>query len=364
MHTKQLEELLAAMLRAGATSLHLIPGRPPCLRVQRRLVRSDDVPIVVGDVEELTKDLLFEDHRQRLRRNGQVEVLYVSRSGHRFRTTVMLQDGGQTMLMRPVPETPPEVAQLELPPQVTSFSQYRSGLVLITGFFGSGKSTTIAALLDRLAGESPRHLVSIEDPIEFLFPTKQALIHQREVGVHVASFADGVREAMRLGADVIAVSDLRDAETLDGLLTAVEGGALVFAALDASSVVGAMNELAGLVAPEERPRLRTRLATALRAVSAQTLLPRSHQQGRVPLIEVLINNSAVRAAIRQGAFSDLAGIMQRYRGLGMQTTDVALRGLLARHLITQEDALQYVVDRDQVLLRAGTAGTPGQNRAT
>ncbi len=356
MDKAALEELLASMLRAGAASLHLIPGRAPCIRVQRRFVQSEHLPVTSRAIEELARDFLFEDHRRRLRERGQVEVLYSSRSGHRFRTTVMRQGDGVNLLMRPVPAQPPQLGKLELPPQLPGFTQFRSGLVLVAGFFGSGKSTTLSALVDKINHESLRHVETIEDPIDFLHPVGSALLHQREVGVHVETAAEGIVQAVRLGADVIMVGDLGDGATLLAILDAVEAGCLVLTSIEASSVVSSLTETLALVPAEDRPRVRARLASALRAVASQTLLQRSHHKGRVPLVEILINNSAVRTAVRAGQLQDLPAIMQRCRGLGMQTTDLALRGLLARHLITQDEALYHAVDRDQVLAR--TSGQP------
>jgi twitching motility protein PilT len=351
MDTKVLEQMLTAMTRAGASSLHLIPGQTPCVRVQRKFVHTEHEVVEKTSIDELTRDLLFDDHRARLQRDGQVDVLYVSRTGRRFRTTVLRQEQGLALLLRPVPEAPPQLQELQLPPQVASFVQFRSGLVLITGFFGSGKSTTLAALVDRFNHETARHVVTIEDPIEYLHPQGQALLHQREIGPHVRDYETGIRQSMRLGAEVIVLSELADGQTMNAALDAVESGCLVLAGFDATSVVGACMELPMLVPMEDRPRMRVRLAAAMRAITTQTLLPCAHQQGRVPMVEVLINNSAVRTAIRQGSYKELPVIMNRCRGLGMQTSDVALRGLLAQHLITPEEAMQHAQNRDQVLAR-------------
>jgi twitching motility protein PilT len=316
------------------------------VRVQRRFVNSEKPPITVADVEELMRDILFVDHRVTLRDKGQVDVLYVARTGQRFRTTVALQGEGPAVLMRPVPENPPELKDLDLPPQISTFTQYRSGLVMVTGFFGSGKSSTLAALVNHLNHESGRHVITVEDPIEFVHPIGTALLHQREVGVHVKTAAEGVDQAAGVGAEVIAVSDLADPATLEAALNAVESGMLVIAAMESSSVVGLFSDMLGLVAAEARPRLRTRLAVGLRAVVAQTLVPRVHGKGRVPLVEVLINNAAVRTAIRAGQFQDLNGIMQRNRGLGMQNADGALRSLRSRHLVGHEEVVQHTAVPD------------------
>lgn len=360
MDTKELERMLTAMTRAGASSLHLLPGHSPCVRIQRRFVQSEHPVVESAAIDELLRDLLFEDHRVRLRRDGQVDVLYVSHSGQRYRTTVLQQEKGLAMLMRPIPEAPPQLEELGLPPQFASFVQLPSGLVLVAGSFGSGKSSTIAAMADRFNKETTRHLVTIEEPIEYMHPQGQALMHQREVGAHVRDCATGVRQAVRTGAEVIFVGEIQDAEALGAVLDAAESGCLVFAGFDASSVVGACMDLPTLAAPEDRHRVRSRFAATMRAVTAQTLLPCAHQQGRVPMVEVLIANSAARTALRDGAYEDLPGIMHRCRGLGMQNVDAALRSLLARHVITPEEAMQHAVHRENVVVRGanGSAVPP------
>jgi twitching motility protein PilT len=355
MDIKELEGLLATVQRSGATSLHLMPGKPPAIRLERRFVAASPVALASSEIEELTKDFMFEDHRRQLADQGQVEVLYVARSGQRFRTTVMLQAAGVSLMMHAVPSNPPQLAELELPPQMQTFTQFRSGIVLLTGCFGSGKSSTQAALIDALSQGSVRTIVTIEDPIEYIHTAGSAVLHQREVGVHVETFAEGIAQAVRLGVDVVSTSEIRDLETLEALLAAAEGGCLCIATLDSASIVGGLTRLFHLAAPEARPRLRTRLANQLRAMSSQTLLPRALEAGRVPLVEVLVGNSLARAAIRQGNLGDLEGIMTRSRGLGMQTTDLALRGLLGKQLITPEDAAHYAIAAEPGPARVGVS---------
>ncbi len=355
MDQKRLEDLLAAMTRLGASALHLVPGRAPALRVQRRFVPGDDVAVQRADVDELMRDMLFSDHREQLARRGHVEVLYVARSRRRYRATVAEAGGEASLVLRPVPEVPPQLAALELPEQVAALTRGRAGLVVVAGFFGSGKSTTLAAIVEALNQDPSRHVVTVEDAIQFVHQNGAALLHQREVGTHVATAADGIRQAMASGADAIVVGEVDDAATLDAAIAAAESGCAVFAGVEAGSIVGAISELCALVPFEERPRLRTRLSRALRGCIAQSLLHRSHKAGRVPVVEVLIGNAAVRAAIRKGALQELPQIMQRCRGLGMQTTDIALRSLLGRHLVTQDEALLHASSREEVLARTPAA---------
>jgi twitching motility protein PilT len=349
--TQRLETLLAAMTRVGASALHLVPGRSPALRVQRRFVAGDETLVQPTDIEELLRDLLFADHREQLEQSGHVEVLYVARSGRRYRATVADIGGTGSLVLRPLPEGTPKLENLELPEQVGAFARGRSGFVPVAGFFGSGKSTTLAALVGVLNQDPTRHIVTIEDTIEFVHENGAALLHQREVGTHVATAAAGIQQAVATGVDAIVVGEIRDAEALDAAITAAESGCLVLGGVEAGSIVGALTELSLMVVPEERPRLRVRLSRALRGAMAQSLLQRSHRVGRVAVVEILVANPAARTAIRNGSLKDLQGIMHRCRGLGMQTADIALRALLARHLVTQEEALLHATDRDEVLAR-------------
>lgn len=357
MDTQRLETLLAAMTRVGASALHLVPGRAPALRVQRRFVAGDETKVQPADIDELTRDMLFSDHRDRLEHSGHVEVLYVARSGKRYRATVADIGGRHSLVLRPLPAGTPKLDDLELPEQVAAFARGRSGFVPVAGFFGSGKSTTLAALVGVLNQDPARHIVTIEDAIEFVHENGAALLHQREVGTHVATAATGIQQAVAMGVDAIVVGEIRCADTLDAAITAAESGCLVFGGVEAGSIVGALTELLLLVAAEERPRLRVRLSRVLRGATAQSLLQRSHRTGRVAVVEILVGNPAARTAIRNGHLQELHGIMQRCRSLGMQTSDIALRALLARHLVTQEEALLHATDRDEVLAR-GPSSTP------
>ena len=358
MDKSALECLLGDMVEYKATTLHLLAGQPPYMRVQGKLVPHSSTPIEGLSLNDLTHDFLFEDHRNRLREIGEVEVLYAARSGARFRISVMRQSSGLSLLIRCLPVETPSFEELGLPELFSCFTSFHNGIVVLTGFFGSGKTTTMTALIDRLNRESACHIVTIEDPIEVIFGPSDALIHQREVGAHVQSFAEGIRQATRQGAEVIAVSEVHDYESLLAMLEASERGCLVLTTFDASSVVGACTELMSLCPNDDRPRLRVRLAHALRAIVTQILLRRSGQAGRVPLFEILINNRAVTRAFREGNFQELPGIMRRNRGLGMQTSDSGLRNLLLRNLIDQDEALDHAIDREYVSSVPNVASKP------
>ncbi|MCA8952766.1 MAG: Flp pilus assembly complex ATPase component TadA [Planctomycetes bacterium] len=346
MNNSRLEPLLQAMERVSASAIYLVPGRPPCMRVQRRVVELDARSVSADQIDEFVRDLLFTDHRETLASTGQVEVLYLGQDGRRYRAVVTECGGKRTMTLRPLPTKVPTFEALELPDQVAGFARHRSGLVLTGGFFGSGKSTLLAAIVDVLNADPTRHIVTIEDAIEFVHRPDAALLHQQEIGVHVENAIGGIRQAVAAGVDTIVVSEVHDRETLNEVITAVESGALVFCGVESGSVVGALTEVVLRAPLEERARLRTRLARALRGVTAQYLLPRAHRSGRVAVVEILVGSPAVRGAIRSGNFQELPGIMHRCRGLGMQTAEAALRALQSAHLVSDEDAQLYLPQRE------------------
>lgn len=343
-----LEELLTGMVRSGASTVILVPGHPPLVRVQGALVATEGPALDAAAVEALLHGSLFEDQWHRVRAGEEVQVLYTTATGERFRTAVMRQEGGYRAVMRTVPQQIPSFEALGLPELLSSFTEFQSGLVLLTGFLGSGKSTTLAAMVDRLNRTTNELIVTIERPIEYLFEPASALIHQREVGVHVDSYAQGVREAVHHGADVVVVGDLCDYATLDAVLDAAEKGLLVLTTLHGSSVVGALYDMVSMCPVDERPRMRVRLSHVMRAMMSQTLIRRSQTKGRVPLLEILINNQAVRQLVRSGNFQELPAVMEKSRGLGMQSVDQGLRALLARNLISVDEALYHATNRDAI----------------
>ena len=351
MDKAALEHLLAGMVTAKASTLHLVAGHKPWLRTATKLVPCNVPELTNESLEELSHEFLFDDHRQQLAVGEEVQVLYSSQSCVRFRTVVMRQAQGLSMVFRRIPNTIPTISELGLPPLAGSFVEFRSGLVLLTGFWGSGKSWTLAALVNHINQNSQHHIVTIESPIEFIHESNKSMVHQREVGFHVDSFARGVRDACRHDARVIVVSEISDYETLDACLDAAERGFLVLTTFHATSVVTGLTELLSLCRAEDRPRMRLRLSSVLRVMMSQHLLNKASGKGRVPLVEILINNQAVGRTVRAGQFRELPELMQKGRGLGMQTVDMALRNLLVKDQITQEEALYHAVDRESVLPR-------------
>lgn len=351
MEKVDLEKLLANAMRSDAATLHLVAGHRPSMRVKGRLVSLEGESCSAKGLDDLSREFLFEDHRQRLEAGEEVQFLYTSQSGVRFRTVVMRQSEGCGLAFHRIPTEIASFADLNLPPLLAGFSTLPSGLILVTGFMGSGKSTTVAATVDHINQNRAAHVVMIESGIEYIHDSVNSCVHQREVGFHANSYASGVREACRSGADVIVVGNVRDSETMDAILDATEQGVLVITTIHASSVSAAVSELQGYYPADDRPRMRARLALAFKVITSQTLINRANQRGKVPLLEILINCSEIARTIRTGSLGDLPEIMKKNRGLGTQTTDMGLRDLLNKSLISEEDALFHADDRDAVVAR-------------
>lgn len=347
----RLDDLLSGLVRSRGSALHVTPGHPPWIRLEGRVLPDGDALVTAEDLDDLLREFLFADHYSRLERGEEVEILFTSSDGDRFRTLVMPTRDGISVVFRRVPVRIPTFQEVGLPELLGAFSSLRDGLVLVTGFHGSGKRSTLAALVERVNAERPVHVVTVERQIEYIHTSRRAVVHQREVGTHVQSSAAGIRQACDQGADVVFVNDLDDAETLEAVFDTVERGILVFAGFEASGVVGAIADLPQLVSAERRPIVCRRLAASIRGIVSQTLVRRRHGRGRVPLLEILLRNEAITEAIRDGRHDELPDLMLKGRGLGMQTSDMALRSLLQRHLISAEEAAWHASDRDWVLAR-------------
>lgn len=348
MEKADLERLLADAVTADASTLRLAAGHCPSMRVKGRLVKTSAATATAAELDELSREFLFEDHRQRLDQGHEVEFLYTSSGNVRFRSVVSCQSEGLGLAFHRIPTQVQTFEELNLPAVLSGLASLHSGLVVITGFMGSGKTTTVAAMTDYINQGQSRHIVTIENPIEYIHQPVRACIQQREVGFHTQSFAGGVAEARRVGADVIVVSDVPDRQTLEAILEATEQGALVITTIRASSVAAGLVELLNHFAGDKRDSARIRLAMAMRATIAQTLLNQSEDRGKVPLLEILVNSPAVARIIREGKLEDLHDTMLRGRGLGTQTLDAGLRDLINRSLITNDEAMIHAVDLESV----------------
>lgn len=339
--------LMALALREGASDLHLAAGSAPMIRrdgqMQSLALALLDAPAMQGLLEQIMSAQQQEDFKQR-----QDLDFAVARPGlGRFRVNAFVQLHGPAAVLRLIPDQVPTLARLQLPEVLQRIAELPAGLVLVTGPTGSGKSTTLAALVDHLNRQRAGHILTLEDPVEFIHSPLRSQLSQREMGRHSQGFAQALRAALRQDPDVIMLGELRDLETIRLALTAAETGHLVLATLHASSAAKAVDRLVDVFASEEKALVRSMLAESLQAVVAQVLVPKMGG-GRVAAHEVLLATPAVRNLVREGKVAQLYSAMQTGGALGMQTLDSCLQGLVRQGLISREVAQANARSPDQV----------------
>ncbi|MEM6162335.1 type IV pilus twitching motility protein PilT [Erwinia sp. P6884] len=320
----RIEELVALSVKHNAGDLHLCSGHSPFWRRHGRLEKIPDWPPVEAcELEGLAAAWLDGTQQAQLESVGQVDFAVTTGAGTRLRAHFFQQREGLSLTLRLIASAAPPLADLRLPPVADDLLRLADGLVLVTGATGSGKSTTLAALINALNQQQDRHIITLEDPIEFLHHSQLSLIQQREIGQHCLSFSEGLRGALREDPDVILLGELRDGETIQLALTAAETGHLVLATLHTRGAAQAVERLVDVFPGAEKNLIRSQLAGSLRAVIAQKLEPGSNE-GRVALFEVLVNTPAVANMIREGKTHQLPGLLQTGMQAGMQTFEQSL----------------------------------------
>jgi twitching motility protein PilT len=330
-------DLLMEVVARRASDLHLSAGAPPTLRIRGRLTRVEGYPVLSGeDTREIVYSILSGDQRQRLETNWQLDFAY-SIPGHaRFRVNAYYQRGAIGAAFRLIPFELTSIDQLGLPPAVHDFTRKPRGFVLVTGPTGSGKSTSLAAMIDEINATREEHIMTIEDPIEFLHAHKKCLVNQRELGSDAQSFADALKAALRQDPDVILVGEMRDLETISTALTAAETGHLVFATLHTQDTAQTVDRVIDVFPSEQQSQVRMQLSVALQGIVTQQLLPTADGSGRVAACEVLVPNPAVRNLIREGKTHQIYSVLQTGAAQGMQTMDAALVTLVRSGKISQQ----------------------------
>jgi twitching motility protein PilT len=330
------QELILEARRRGASDVHLEAGLSPILRVQGRLAPLPWEPLEAADLSQLILQILPQRARQQLEEKGQADLGLSMGEDTRLRVSVFRDRGGYALSVRLLPSVIPTPEELGIPPSVVSLMDRPHGLVLVCGPTGSGKTTTLASLVDRVNRERALHILTLEDPVEYVHRSQRSLVRQREVGTDTDSFASGLRAALRQDPDVLLVGEMRDAETMAIALTAAETGHLVLATLHTGDAPGAVDRLVGAFPQEEEAQVRTQLSAVLQGVVAQRLLPRRDGQGRVAAFEVLLATPAVRHLIREGKSHQLSSAIQTGGSLGMQTMQASLATLAQRGLVEPE----------------------------
>jgi twitching motility protein PilT len=345
---RPLDRLLERTLRAGASDLHIHSGSPVKLRTHGRLTELSASPLDAATAERLIAEILTAEQSAALRQHGQVDFAYTLPGLGRFRCNAYRQQRGMDAVFRAIPPQPPALEDLRLPSTLARFANFHQGLVLLTGPAGCGKSSTLAALLNIINDERRDHIITIEDPIEFLHPSKGCVVNQRQVGPHTGSFARALRAALREDPDVIAIGELRDLETISLALTAAETGHLVLATLHTSSAIRTVNRVLGVFPPNQQEQIRTMVAESLRAVVSQRLVPRADGNGRMPVLEVLVANKAVGNLIRDNKTFQIRSVLQTGGALGMCLLDSSLSELVKNGTITREEALRHAEEPQRI----------------
>ena len=338
-----IEELLERMVKDGGSDLHISSNLPPVARIDGNLKRYDMPPLTPDEVENLLFPMLTNEQRRRLEQDWELDFSYGIAGISRFRVNFYKDKGNYAAAFRTITEVVPSFEQLGLPDIVRKTAEKPRGLVLVTGPTGSGKSTTLAAMIDYINTTSSHHILTIEDPIEFIHSSKQSIIHQRELGMDTRSFSNALRAALREDPDIILVGEMRDHETIALALTAAETGHLVFGTLHTSSASQTVDRIIDVFPEGQQQQIRVQLANSLVAVFAQTLLPRLQpdgtKKGRVMAQEIMLVTPAVSNLIRESKAAQIYSTIQMNQGIGMQTLELSLAELHKAGKITLEDAM-------------------------
>lgn len=360
------DTLLAMACAKGASDLHLKAGSHPFIRVYGELSPLTDVPrLTPEDTLAMAFSIMNNRQKQRFKDACEVDIAYGVSGLGRFRCNVFQQRGAVGMVFRVIPMTVRTVAELQLPPVIEKIAEERRGLVLVTGTTGSGKSTTLAAIIDHINRHRTDHIITIEDPIEFLHRDRRSFVNQREVDVDTRSFNEALRGALRQDPDVILVGEMRDQETIETALTAAETGHLVLSTLHTLDATETITRIVSIFPPHQQQAIRLQLASVLKAVVSQRLIRNKEGNGRVPAVEVLITTAFIRdCIINQEKTPHIRdAIAQGTSQYGMQTFDQSLHDLLTRGLISYDQALAGASNRDEFILRTkGIQTTSDQAR--
>lgn len=338
-----IDDLLKEVIQKGASDLHISAGLPPVMRIDGNLQRTEYKPFTPEGVEELLFPMLNNEQRRTLEQTWELDMSYGLKDLGRFRVNIYKNKGTYAAAFRTINSNVPSFESLGLSEAVRKITERPRGLILVTGPTGSGKSTTLASMIDYINSTRSEHILTIEDPIEFVHQSKKSVIHQRELGQDTRSFANALKSSLREDPDIILVGEMRDIETIGLALTAAETGHLVFGTLHTSSAAQTIDRIIDVFPEGQQQQIRVQLGGCLEAVFAQTLIqklqPDGTKKGRVMAQEILIKNNAIANMIREGKSAQIYSALQTGGGAGMQTLEAALSNLYRKKLITAEDAI-------------------------
>jgi len=366
--TINLQQLLKAMVEKGASDLHLTTGSPPQLRIDGSLVPLRVHAMTPAETKTICYSVLTDSQKMRFEEDQELDFSFGVRNLARFRANLFMQRGAVGGVFRTIPFKIATLSELGLPPILEELANKPRGLVLVTGPTGSGKSTTLAAMIDKINTERHEHIITVEDPIEYLHPHKNCVVNQREVGADTNSFKKALKYILRQDPDVVLIGEMRDLETIEAALVTAETGHLCFATLHTNSAVQTINRIIDVFPPNQQSQIRAQLSFVLEGIVCQTLLPRATGNGRVPALEVMIPNAAIRNLIREDKVHQLYSQMQIGQGKsGMQTLNQCLGSLYLRRLISLEEAVSHSSEPEelqQIIASGGVQPPPARGAYT
>jgi len=336
-------QLLQFAYQQDASDLHISSGEPPMIRVHGDMKKLKVPPLTPEQTHAMIYDIMGDSQRKTFEEHNDCDFSMQLGEIARFRVNVFRQNRGLGAVFRKIPTKIATLSELGMPAILGEISRREKGLILVTGPTGSGKSTTLAAMIDQINQEVEGHILTVEDPIEFVHVSKKCLVNQREVGPHTMSFNNALRAALREDPDYILVGEMRDLETIQLALTAAETGHLVFGTLHTSSAPKTVDRIIDVFPPNQQAQVRAMFAESIQAIVTQTLC-KKNGGGRVAAIELLLGTTAVRNLIREGKIHQIPGVMQTQQGIGMQTLEMHLKELVAKNLITRETAIEKTGD--------------------
>ncbi|HEY2389404.1 MAG TPA: type IV pilus twitching motility protein PilT [Candidatus Binatia bacterium] len=351
-----IQDFLQLMLEGGASDLHVTQDSPPLIRVHGELKPLAYPPLTANDTRTLCYSLLTEAQKKKFEEESELDFSFAAKGVSRFRGNMFLQKGAVGGAFRAIPFEIPALEKLGLPQVVMDIAQLPRGLVLVTGPTGSGKSTTLAAIINRINERRPEHIITIEDPIEFVHQHKRALVNQREVYADTHGFAPALKHILRQDPDICLVGEMRDLETIEAALVVAETGHLVFSTLHTNSAVQTINRVIDVFPPHQQEQVRAQLSLVLQGVISQQLLPRADGRGRCLCAEIMIPNAAIRNLIREAKVHQLYSQMQVGQSKwGMQTMSQSLLDLFQRRLVTADEALGHATEPEELKIMIGQA---------
>jgi twitching motility protein PilT len=347
----QMDDLLQVVVDEGASDLHIRVGVPPVIRLHGSLVPMDLPILVAEDTENLMKAITSESHIQRVREQGGTDFGFAYGDQARFRVSVFKEKGNHGLVLRQIPSKLMSLEQIGLPPSIKDLLFRPRGLILVTGPTGSGKTTTLASMIDVVNIERDCHIITVEDPIEYYHPHKKSIVTQREIGVDVPDFAEALRRGLRQDPDCILVGEMRDLETMEAAITAAETGHLVFATLHTTGAARTVDRIVDAFPTDQQEQIRTQLASSILAVISQLLLVRTDSKGRVACFEIMITTPSIQALIRDNKTFRITSDIQTGAKFGMVTLDANLMALYEKGLISYGDLVTKAQDPQSILAK-------------